>query len=53
MGRLTEEREALRVRVLAGLGRDDDARHVAADFESNFPHSPLLRTVSQMPDSEP
>ena len=52
-GRLTEEREALEVRTLAGLGRRDDARRAAADFEARFPRSPLLLTVSQMPDSAP
>jgi hypothetical protein len=50
-GQLAEEREALRVRALAGLGRDTDARRAAADFEERFPRSPLLSTVEQMPDS--
>jgi hypothetical protein len=52
-GRLVEEREALRVTTLAGLGRRQDARRAAADFEANFPRSPLLSTVSQMLDSAP
>lgn len=52
-GRLTEEREALQVRALAGLGRREDARRAAADFEARFPRSPLLLTISQMPDSAP
>jgi hypothetical protein len=52
-GRLAEEREALRVKALAGLGRHDDARRAAAEFEANFPRSPLLQTVRQMPDSAP
>jgi hypothetical protein len=50
-GRLVEEREALRVKALAGLGRRDDARHAAAEFEVRFPDSPLLPTIRQMPDS--
>jgi len=52
-GRLAEEREALRVRALVGLGRRKDARRAAADFEASFPRSPLLSTVSQMLDSAP
>ena len=52
-GRLVEEREALRVRSLAGLGRRGDAGRAAADFEARFPRSPLLPAVSQMLDSEP
>jgi hypothetical protein len=50
-GWLAEEREALRVRVLAGLGRRDEARRAAAAFETCFPRSPLLSTISQKPDS--
>jgi hypothetical protein len=52
-GRLAEEREALRVKALAGLDRRDDARRAAAEFAANFPRSPLLRAVRQMPDSAP
>jgi hypothetical protein len=52
-GRLAEEREALRVKALAGLDRRADARRAAAEFEANFPRSPLLRAVRQMPDSAP
>ena len=52
-GRLVEEREALRVKSLAGLGRRAAARRAAADFEANFPRSPLLPTVSEMLDSMP
>jgi hypothetical protein len=50
-GRLVEEREALRVKALAGLGRRGAARRAAADFEANFPRSPLLPSVSDMLDS--
>lgn len=52
-GRLAEEREAMRVRALAGLGRDDDVRRVAADFRAHFPRSPLLPTISTTADSAP
>jgi hypothetical protein len=50
-GRLVEEREALRVKSLAGLGRGGAARRAAADFEANFPRSPLLPSISDMLDS--
>ncbi|HZL16761.1 MAG TPA: hypothetical protein VFG23_03330 [Polyangia bacterium] len=47
-GRLAEEREALRVKVLVGLGRTNEARRAASDFQKHFPRSVLLPTVSQM-----
>ena len=50
-GRLAEEREALRVRALSGLGRTDDARRAADAFETHFPRSVLLPAVSKMPAS--
>ena len=52
-GRLVEEREALRVKSLASLGRRGEARRAAAEFEANFPRSPLLPAVSQMLQAEP
>ena len=52
-GHLVEEREALRVKALAGLGRVDEARRAAAAFKARFPHSVLLPAVSHMPASEP
>ncbi len=52
-GRLTEEREALRVRALAGLGRTSEARQAAHRFEARFPRSVLLPAVRQMPSSTP
>jgi hypothetical protein len=52
-GRLAEEREALRVRALVGLGRRDDARRAAADFGLRFPLSPLALPISQMVDAPP
>jgi hypothetical protein len=52
-GRLAEEREALRVKSLAGLGRTDEARRAAASFRARFPRSVLLPAVSRMPASAP
>ena len=52
-GRLVEEREALRVKALMGLGRAEEARHAAAAFRARFPRSVLLPTVGQMPVSRP
>jgi hypothetical protein len=52
-GRLVEEREALRIKSLAGLGRRTDARRAATQFEENFPRSPLLSAIRQIRDSEP
>lgn len=52
-GRLAEEREALRVRALAGLGRTDEARRAAVRFEARFPRSVLLPAVRQMPATRP
>ena len=47
-GRLAEEREALRVKALVGLGRTDEARRAAAGFRAHFPHSVLLPSVGQI-----
>ena len=52
-GRLVEEREALRVKALGGLGRTNEARRAAAAFRARFPRSVLLPAVSQMPASGP
>jgi len=41
-GRLAEEREALRVRALEGLGRTEEARRAAAAFADRFPRSIML-----------
>lgn len=49
-GRLAEEREALRVRALAGLGRHQEARQAADRFAVRFPRSVLLPAVRQMID---
>ena len=44
-GRLAEQREALRVRSLAGSGRGDEAHRAAAAFAVRFPRSVLLPRV--------
>jgi len=51
-GRLSEEREALRVKALVGCGRIGEARRAAAAFRARFPRSVLLPAVSQMPAGE-
>ena len=50
-GRLAEEREALRVKALAGLGRLNDARRAAAAFKVRFPRSVLLPAVSRLAET--
>ena len=50
-GRLAEEREALRVRALSGLGHNEEAERAADAFEARFPRSVLLPAVSRMPAS--
>ena len=52
-GWMVEEREALRIKSLAGLGRRGEARRATAQFEANFPRSPLLPAVRQMRGVEP
>ena len=52
-GRLSEEREALRVKALVGLGRTEDARRAATAFRARFPRSVLLSAVNKMSPSEP
>ncbi len=46
-GRLAEEREALRVRSLAGAGRGGEARRVLAAFAKRFPRSVLLPRLQE------
>jgi hypothetical protein len=41
-GQLAEQREALRVRSLAGAGRADEAHRAASAFAARFPRSVLL-----------
>ena len=52
-GRLSEEREVLRVKALVGLGRGGEARHAAASFRRQFPRSVLLQTIDEMLASMP
>jgi hypothetical protein len=47
-GRLVEEREALRVHALAGLGRWAKAQQAAAAFETRFPRSVLLPVIREL-----
>jgi hypothetical protein len=44
-GRLTEEREAVRVKALAGLGRSAEARQAAARFHRQYPRSVLSQKI--------
>jgi hypothetical protein len=44
-GALTEEREAMRVRALALLGRLDEARAVGAAFRARYPDSLMMPAV--------
>jgi hypothetical protein len=47
-GGLVEEREALRVKALDGLGRHEDAQRAAAQFHARFPHSVFLPTFERL-----
>jgi len=51
-GSLLEEREALRVKSLAGLGRQEEARRAAAAFRARFPHSVFLSTFERMKETD-
>jgi TolA-binding protein len=44
-GHFLEEREALRVKALAGLGRTDEAHRAAEKFRSRFPDSVLSSRI--------
>jgi hypothetical protein len=46
-GKLAEEREALRVKLLDGVGRVEEARHAAAAFADRFPRSVMLPRLGQ------
>jgi len=50
-GNLAEQREALRVRSLAGAGRRDDAHRAAAGFAHRFPRSVLLPRIEDSAES--
>ena len=51
-GSLVEEREALRVKSLAGLGRHEDAQRAAVEFHARFPRSVLLSTFERMTEAD-
>jgi hypothetical protein len=52
-GHLCEEREALRLRALVALGRNQEARQVAARFRRDYPHSVLLPKLSDLLAASP
>jgi hypothetical protein len=52
-GRLSEEREVLRVKALAGLARSGEARRVAARFRQRYPRSVLLPKIDEILASLP
>ena len=47
-GKLAEEREALRIKALLGLGRTGEAQRAGATFRARFPHSALLKRIDEM-----
>lgn len=47
-----QEREALRIQALVGLGRQDEARALARRFEQRFPESILLEAIRQAVGAE-
>jgi hypothetical protein len=47
-GKLAEEREALRVKALLGLGRSEDAQRAGVAFGKRFPRSALVRRMDRM-----
>ena len=51
-GKLAEEREALRVKALLGLGRSEDAQRAGAGFRKRFPRSALGRRMDKMLSTE-
>lgn len=52
-GPLAEEREALRVRSLLGLGRGAEARRAAAAFRARFPRSVFLAHMNEVSQKPP
>jgi len=47
-GKLAEEREALRIKALLGLGRTGEAQRAGATFRARFPHSALRKRIDEM-----
>jgi len=52
-GKLAEERDALRIKALLGLGQGDKAKSAAAAFRRDFPKSALLPRVEEMLHAAP
>ena len=52
-GQLAEEREALRVKSLLGLGRRAEAQRAALAFGDRFPRSVLLKRIESMLEAAP
>jgi hypothetical protein len=52
-GRLAEEREALRIEALSGLGRANEARRAARAFVVQFPQSVLVPVVNAIATTPP
>ena len=52
-GQLVEEREALRVKALLGLGRTAEAQRAGTAFRERFPRSVLLRRIEGMLEASP
>jgi hypothetical protein len=50
-GQLADERDALEIRALVALGRNDEARAHARAFESRAPHSLLLPVIQSSLES--
>jgi len=51
-GRLAEEREALRVKALLGLGRNGDAQRAGVAFRERFPRSALRQRMDRMLETQ-
>jgi hypothetical protein len=52
-GRMTEEREWLRVQALLASGRGEEARERASSFRRAFPHSLMLPALDEILSSSP
>lgn len=50
-GALSEEREALRIKALVGLGKSGEARQAAGDFQKKFPNSALQGRIHVPPQT--
>jgi TolA-binding protein len=51
-GKLAEEREALRVKALLGLGRTAEAQRAGAAFRARFPRSALLKRIEELLETQ-